>query len=185
MRRIRGGGTWRVALALVVAGAASATVNAAATTAQVPVAWQHRHARFTYVGMTTLYECDALESQVKRIITYFGARKDMKVTASCSQPLLPTRIANIDADFYSPVLADGTNPDTTTGSWAPIGLESGHPNFIDAGDCDLIEDMKELVTGSFTLRGLDYSTSCFPNQLTLHDFGVKGEVLKVTAATRG
>jgi hypothetical protein len=162
-------------LALAAAGSADA----------LPVAWQHHHTKFAYVGMTTLYACDALESQVKRILTYFGARPDVKVTAACSQPVLPTRHAVIDVDFYSPAVAEGSSGDTATGRWTTVELQSGHPHFIDAGDCDLIEDMKALVTGSFALRGLDYSTSCFPNALTLHDFAVKGEALKVTPPTRG
>lgn len=156
--------------------------SGAAVSAEVPIVWQRHQMRFSYVGFTTLYACDALESQVRRILAYLGARADLKVTARCSQPLLPTRQAVIDADFYAPILADGISADVGTGRWTPVGLEAGHPRFIGAGDCELIEDMKALVTASFSWRNVDYRTSCFPNELTLHDFGVKGEALKVKAA---
>jgi hypothetical protein len=159
---------------------------AASSGAKVPIVWQHHRVKFSYVGYTTLYACDALESQVSRILKYLGARADVKVTASCSRPVLPAHDAVIDADFYAPVLADGgAAAEAGMGQWTPVGLESGHPNFIEPGDCELIQGMKDLVTRNFTLRNFDYSTSCFPNQLTPHDFAVKGEALKVSAPTPG
>ena len=180
----------------IVILALSAT-PACADAVKVPVEWQHRQATFSYVGITTLYVCDSLESQVARILKYLGARADLKVRASCANPVVPTHDALVTAEFYVPVLADQTSAPSASastaasasasasGQWTPVTLEAGHPDFIDGGDCELLQAMKELVTSNFSWRNLDYGTSCFPHEMTLHDFGVKGEALKVAAPVRG
>jgi hypothetical protein len=47
------------------------------------------------------------------------------------------------------------------------------------GDCELIEDMKTLITQSFSVRGLDYRTDCVPRQAITNCFAVKGEILSI------
>ena len=71
-----------LALAGVSAGAGS--LAAAAASAGGPVVtstWQHHHVNFSYFGITTLYSCDGLESNIRSLLLHFGARKDAKVTA--------------------------------------------------------------------------------------------------------
>jgi hypothetical protein len=38
--------------------------------------------------------------------------------------------------------------------------------------------MKDFITQNFTLRAVEYRTSCFPNEVTLDGFSVKGQVLR-------
>ena len=50
------------------------------------------------------------------------------------------------------------------------------------GECELIDQLKSFVTKSFSLRQLDYQTSCFPREVTIADYHVSGEVLEAAVA---
>jgi hypothetical protein len=162
----------------------------------VPIEWQHHQDNFAYSGFTTLYSCDGLEGQVRRILTYLGARRDVKVTArGCARGFeAPGRYAWVAADFYVPAASTGTVASTGTasspgpvgemGQWTQIDMTPRHPFFMDAGDCELIEDMQALVTKNFDVRDLDYRSSCFPNELSFDGFAVRGQALKVVTARK-
>ena len=57
------------------------------------------------------------------------------------------------------------------------------------GDCELVGELKDLISKNFSLRDLNYRTDCVPHQLTLDDFSVKAQALKplpaAVAAARG
>jgi hypothetical protein len=155
-------------------------------TDKIPIAWQHHRTTFSYFGVTVLYSCDGLEEQVRRILLYLGARGDLKVrTRGCPHgPDAPTHNAWVDVDFHAPVPAGGGSADTVMAQWTRMELKPRHPSFLSEGDCELMQDMKDLVTGSFTVRDIDYRASCFPNPPSIDGFAVKGLTLKVAAPTR-
>jgi len=47
----------------------------------------------------------------------------------------------------------------------------------EAGDCELIEQVKTRVLPLFTTRNVDYHSSCIPNQLQVGGTVLKAEVL--------
>ena len=57
------------------------------------------------------------------------------------------------------------------------------------GDCELVREMKDLITKNFSLRNLEYRTDCFPHDVTLDEFSVKVQALRaspqMTAAATG
>ena len=60
----------------------SAAEDSAAAGAVVTGTWVHRHASFTYWGVTALYSCDGLEDNIRALLVHLGARKnDVKVNA--------------------------------------------------------------------------------------------------------
>jgi hypothetical protein len=147
---------------------------------KVPITWQHHKATFNYSGITTLYTCDGLEGQVRRILRYLGARVDLKINVTgCPRgPDSPGRNAWIEAEFDVPATAtDQPSADTATGAWVDVDMTPQHPLFMDAGDCELVQDMKDVVTKNFNIRHLDYRTSCYPNELSFDAFAVKGQAL--------
>ena len=148
----------------------------------VPSAWQHRTAQFHYFAVTTLFSCDGIEDQVRRILGYLGARKDMRVQArECiGGPVAARNTILVYADFYvlAPV-ADASAAGTVNAQWGALALSSVHPGFMSDGDCELIEDMKTPITQSFSVRGLDYRTDCVPHQVITDSFAVKGELLRI------
>jgi hypothetical protein len=182
----------RFAAAAVLAGVslpAALGVSQAATGGSpaadvVAGTWQHHKVTMNYFGITTLFTCDGLENHVRQILLYLGARQDLKVSATgCPGSVnAPSRTAWVNVDFYSLEPAANTAaPGTVKASWSALQLNSNHPRFMDAGDCELIQNMKDLALKNFTLRDVDYRTDCVPHDLNLDGFSVKGEALKVAS----
>jgi hypothetical protein len=179
------------ALGLLALPCVPTRLMAAETAAPVPAdvlssEWQHRKLGFAYSGVTTLYTCDGLEDHVRQILLYLGARKDLKVRATgCPGPFnSPSRTAFVDIDFYALVPAAGRPapgapaPATLNGHWTPLELTPRRPNFMGDGDCELMQGMKDFITKNFTLRAVEYRTSCFPHEVSLEGFSVKGQALR-------
>jgi hypothetical protein len=147
----------------------------------VTSAWQHHKVKFNYVGFTSLYTCDGLEDHVRQILLHIGARKDINVRASgCPGPNnAPSHMAWVYADFYTLApAADASGSDTVQARWTQLEVTPIRPNFMGDGDCELIEQMKPLITQNFSLRNIEYRTDCFPHQIVLDGFAVKGQALR-------
>ena len=156
-----------------------AAAPAEASEQVVTGAWQHHHDRFTYYGITALYSCDSLETNVRSLLLHLGARKDAKVDAmGCPNgPSVPGHNAIIDVDFYTLSPSSDAN-DTVQAQWMPVLVNSTHPSFMDHGDCELIAEMKDLISKNFSLRELSYRTDCVPHEVNIDDFTVKAQALK-------
>lgn len=165
-----------IALPLVSAADDSSAGGAVAGT------WVHRHGNFTYWGVTALYSCDGLEDNIRALLIHLGARKsDVKVNArGCPHgPSIPGRNAIIELDFYS--LSPGTDANaanTVQAHWVPVAVNTTHPYFMGRGDCELVQQLKEILTNNFSFRDLSYSTDCVPYQEYIDQFSVKAEALK-------
>lgn len=140
--------------------------------------WEHHHASFHYYGITSLYSCSGLEGSVRQLLTHLGA-KDVTVRAvGCPGGYdSPSRNAMVDVDFASLSPSSGA-ADTVQARWTPIEVSANHPYFVGHGDCELIDEMKDLLSKNFSLRDLDYRTDCVPHEVNLNDFSVKAQVLK-------
>ena len=180
-------------MALLVALACGLPVAYAATeTADTPAAdgvagaWQHHKVTFSYIGFTSLYTCDGLENRVRQILVHMGARKDAKVTARGCPGVYdtPSPTAWVEADFFTlaPVFSAGGS-DTVRTQWAAVEVTPRRPNFMGDGDCALVQGMKDLITKNFTLRNLEYRTSCTPYHFTLDGFAIKGQALRAVPLT--
>jgi hypothetical protein len=167
---------------LLFAGAA-----AAADTAATSAAWKEHTAKFHYSGFTTHYTCDGLEQKVKSILVYLGARGDAKVRATgCTRGLnAPSPFAWVDAHFHSVAAADkATGADAVQAQWASFEIAPHRPVDMGDGECELVEQMKDVITANFTLRDVKYHTSCTPHQISLGDYAVSGKVLRPVAVTK-
>jgi hypothetical protein len=151
--------------------------------------WQHHKVKFNYTGFTTLYTCDGLESHVRQILLHLGARKDINVTAAgCPGPFdTPSHTAWVDTDFYALAPAVGAGEsDRVQAHWTNLAVTPVRPSFMGNGDCELIQEMKPLITENFTLRNVDYRTDCFPHEITLNGFSVTGQALRpLSPSTNG
>jgi hypothetical protein len=166
--------------AALLGGLAFGTPSDTAPTDVVSGHWQHHKVKFNYTGFTTLYTCDGLESHVRLILLYLGARKDIHVTAAgCPGPYnTPSHTAWVDTDFYALAPAvDAGESDRMQAHWTDLSVTPVRPSFMGNGDCELIQEMKALITENFTLRNLDYRTDCVPHEITLNGFSVTGQAL--------
>jgi hypothetical protein len=144
-------------------------------------AWQHHKVTFSYFGFTSLFTCNGLEDHVRQILLHIGARKDAKVTASgCGGALnTPSHNAWVSTDFYTlaPAAGDGGS-DTVRARWTPLEITPRRPNFMTDGDCELMQSMKDFINQNFTLRDVEYRTSCVPHEMSLDGYAVKGQALR-------
>jgi hypothetical protein len=184
MRRIKS-----TSIKLAAAGLAffcAAGSAGAADTGVVASTWQHHVITFPYFGRTSKYNCDGLENSVRGILLHFGARKDLRVTASgCGPANTPGRSAFVATDFYT--LAPGADPNSSESvpaHWTLKHLDRDHPYFMDDGACELIDQMKDLITKSFAFQDLEYRTDCVPYDLHVNGFSVKGMALTAEAASK-
>jgi hypothetical protein len=170
-----------IGLLCVAQFAGAAAHGDSAPSEVVDGAWQHHRVSFTYVGFTTLYTCDGLEDHVRQILLHLGARKDVHVTASgCPGPFNePSRSAFVDAEFYALAPAAGAAASATVKArWTALEVTARRPSFMGDGDCELVQEMKDLITQNFSLRNVEYRTKCFPHDVTLDEFSVKGQALR-------
>jgi hypothetical protein len=142
--------------------------------------WQHHKVRFDYASVSTLFTCSGLESQVQSILGALGARQDAKVRAGgCfGRDDTPTRQAWVRMEFDTLIPAPDASSQAVRASWTPLLIESHRPSFMGDGDCELIDAMKDVITKSFSLRGVDYVTHCIPHGQSLDSYSIKGEVLR-------
>ncbi len=173
------------ALAALLALTASAAGFAADSANESALGtWQHHKAEFTYWGITTLYSCDGLEDNIRSLLIQLGARKDAKVSArGCPHGTsVPGRNAIVALDFYSLSPSEANSADAVQARWMPVDLSPTHPYFMGHGDCELLDEMKDIISKNFSLRDLNYRTDCVPHQINIQDFSIKAQALKALPA---
>jgi hypothetical protein len=174
---------WGVLAALVgfPLGLAAAETAAAPPTDVVTGAWQHHKVTFNYTGLTSLYTCSGLEGHVRQILVLLGARKDLHVSAmGCPGPAnAPSRSAWVTADFYTLAPApDAAGADAIRAQWTALEVAPLRPSFMGDGDCELVDQMKDLITQNFSLRDVEYRARCIPNELYMNSYAVRGRALR-------
>src|SRR5260370_17320828 len=73
-------------LALAALPVVSATTDGPAGGPVVAGTWEHRHATFHYDGITSLYTCAGLKSNIRALLQHLAARQDLTVRASHAPP---------------------------------------------------------------------------------------------------
>lgn len=182
----------RFGLGLLVAGAllgsaALAAEGAASAAAAEPAHWNHDTAKFNYFGFTSHYTCDGIEGKVEQILRLFGARKGAKVRATgCERgPGHPSPNAWLEVEFDAPAVGAGASPaDTFSARWTKLEVAPNRPFDIGAGDCELFEQMRDVLTKNITTKDLAYEAHCVPHQTSLGAFSIKGQVLKEAPAAK-
>lgn len=172
------------AAAAAPATAPTAAPTTAAAPASTPAQWRDLKLKFDYNGFTTLYTCDGLEGKVRQILLSFGARKDVKVRATGCEygSSHPSRFAWVTAEFSALTPAPEPAPaDAVKADWVKVQLAPNRPDFMGEGECELVEQMRDLLQKGFALRNTEYRTGCVPHQVSMADYSVTTEVLKPAA----
>jgi hypothetical protein len=151
----------------------------------VPVGWKHRRAEFSYFGQTTLYSCPGLEDKIREILVYLGAHEPKVSANGCPQIDAPSQTAFVSMEFDSLAALDAPAVDATAAAvWTPFSLSAHQPRFMGEGDCELVQDMQDVIEKNFDLHHLDYETRCSPHALSSDDFSVHGEALRLQNSNR-
>jgi hypothetical protein len=155
--------------------------------------WTQKEFQFTYQGFTTKYSCDGLRDKVRQILLQFGARKeDLKVYGyGCSSSGRPDIFPGVSVKMS--VLVPAGSAATTQGApalpshWQAVRLKLDNSSLAEAGECELIEQVKHKVLPLFTSRNVDLQDFCVPHQLSPGGTRLVADVLmpdQVQASTK-
>jgi hypothetical protein len=135
--------------------------------------WAQKEFRFIYQGFTTKYSCDGLRGKMRQILLQFGARKeDLKVyDYGCSSPSgRPDIFPGVSVKMSVLVPADSAaarqGAPVLPSHWQPVRLKLDNSSLDEAGECELIEQVKHKVLPLFTSRNVDLQNFCVPHQLS-------------------
>jgi hypothetical protein len=163
-----------------------------------PARWAQRKISFTYSGFTTHYSCEGLVDKVRVVLLQLGARRsDMNVhEAGCTSRLgEPTPFPAVAGTFsvLEPVApTQAFSPNGAGGivfaHWQPVNVRFDRSQLDMAGQCELLEQVKQHIVPLFPARNVDFSSNCVPHQLTPGGTALQVEVLMLdkgnTSSTR-
>jgi len=161
----------KVSCALVTCGFSVAAFSAEPSAADPEQGvWQKHVYGFQFLGFTSTYSCDGLASKLKVLLIAAGARADAKsASGACARGFgIPDKFAHADLTFYTlaPVgSAEHASP-PIMGVWRSVVIADRSPREVALGDCELIEQFRDMVLPMFTTRNIDNRLTCVPNQLS-------------------
>lgn len=171
-----------VAVLLTVTGWAAAAETGVQAARGETAVWTPKELLFIYQGFTTRYSCDGLRDKVRSILLELGAREDLKITETpCSElgrpdPFPGVRIKmNVLQPAGDNSAAAGTQ--SVPAHWKRIDLTPERDAVSAAGDCELIEQVKQSILPLFATRSVEYSSNCLPHQLQIGATRLRAEVL--------
>lgn len=168
--------------ALLLAGtaagepAATADTGAGAGADSGPGVWQDHQIELAYLGFTSRYSCDGLQSKLQLLLRQLGARADAKVTAfGCDRGFgTPSRFPRatmkfatlqpVDGGNGTPAAAPGSSAAPVTGVWRAVQLAPHRPFDLEDGDCELMEQFRDKVLPLFATRNQQLNLTCVPHQ---------------------
>lgn len=169
---------------------APASFAAPDATSAVSAVWTAKQVRFVYLGFTSKFSCDGLADRMRTVLLLLGARKDLQVNPSgCTSPYGrpdPFPGVMIKMNVLEPA---GNTPGSATSGSAPAAPVPAHWKMIDvnaalardplwqAGQCELLEQIKQSVLPKFSTRNVQYQSTCVPNQLAIGGTQLRAEVL--------
>jgi hypothetical protein len=145
--------------------------------------WTPKELRFTYLGFTSHYSCDGLRDKMRVILQQLGARPDMKLReVPCSGEFgRPTPFPGVTVNMnvltpFDPAKTSATETPLPS-HWKSVEISTDRDPLREAGDCELVEQVKSHVLPLFTTRNIEYRSTCIPNQLQVGGTQLKADVL--------
>jgi hypothetical protein len=143
----------------------------------VPGMWQDHQIELAYLGFTSRYSCDGLQSKLELLLRQLGARQDAKVSAfGCDRGFgTPSRFPRatmkfatlqpVDAGSGAAAAAPATTPaPPVAGVWRAVQLAPHRPFNLEDGDCELMEQFRDKVLPLFSTRDQQLNLNCVPHQ---------------------
>ncbi len=197
---------------VLFASTASATTQAIAAgedaTSTASAVWVEREAELVYMGFTSYYSCDGLRDKVRRVLNDLGMGAGLKLSArNCIRltgpEVMPSVriVAQVPTEATPEVLAQieseagtrelvarvkGVAPVEATAQFPAqrrlVVLEADPLGDLQAGDCELVEQLRDRVFPKLGVRVVEDRTRCSPRQLTLGSIHTVVEVLEPVSA---
>jgi hypothetical protein len=158
---------------------------AAADTAETetPAVWTPKQTSFTYMGFTTKYSCEGLVSKVRSVLLTLGARReDLSVSGiGCFEVGRPAPLPGVRVrmNVLQPVTTTGAAKGATpvVANWKPVQVQLNRDPLSEAGECELVEQIKQKLLPLFATRNVDFKSNCVPHQLKPGGTLLSAEVL--------
>jgi hypothetical protein len=183
----------RVAASCVLAALLSQAAYAASSddaAKAVQAVWQPVEIKYSYVGFTTAYNCDAFESKMKSILLALGAAPQTKVQANgCIGTNRPSRNFFVTVTTATPIAAseakepddkatkelaerltgkkDPLKTDPFPAQWKTIDLARDRRLNLEPGDCELMEGLRDKVVPQIGAKVVSENIGCTPGNLSI------------------
>jgi len=134
--------------------------------------WVPKEFKFTYQGFTTKYSCDALRDKVRGVLLLLGARPDLEVTrwgcgGSNGRPdIFPGVVVKMNVLAPANAANTATDVPPVATHWKNVAVQLDRSSLSEAGECELVEQVKQKILPLFTTRNIDYRSNCVPHQLS-------------------
>lgn len=166
--------------------------NAAESSAPVQATWKTQEIRYNYTGFTTAYNCDAAEDRLKAILRALGAHEQTRVSAQGCDFNRPSRNFFINITTATPVPLGENKPvekadkattsreellkrlgaapqsldETFPAEWKTVELSRDRKLNLEAGDCELMEGLRDHVLPKLSIKVVADRVKCVPRQLS-------------------
>lgn len=193
----------RLAASCILAVLLSQAAYAATPDAAKPVqaVWKPIEIKYSYVGFTTAYNCDAFEAKVKTILLALGAAPQTRVQANgCIDVNRPSRNFFVTITTATPIPAseateqpnksqrelaerltgkkDPLTSEPFPAQWKTVDLSRERRLDLQPGDCELMEGLSKDVLPKLSVKIVTDRVSCTPNNI-----GIQTPQLTVSALT--
>jgi hypothetical protein len=180
--------------AALLAGATAGHAQSAASAAPVQAVRKEQVLSFNFQSFTTFYSCSSLESKVKRILEAVGAGPEIKLrTRGCLNPHEIASMPHVEIKLVSlveatpEVLAEldknrtrreliarargdmrlvAIEEEQLPAQWKDVSL-SRPKLFLDAGDCELVEQMRDKVFPKLAIKIVEDEIRCSRQRASL------------------
>lgn len=178
--------TLAVAATLTIPAAwAAPQPDAAMRAAPEAGVWTPKEVDFAYRAFTSRYTCDGLRDKVRSIVLKLGARADAKVlTYGCLRGPRPEQLPNVRIRMHVLQPAPTDSAATVPAHWQTVDFAAGRDPAELAGECELIEQVREHVLPLFTTRNVSGSTTCVPRAPVIGATQLKADVLMADPSAR-
>ena len=176
-------------LAALLSPAAYADASDAAAKS-VQAVWKPVEIKYSYVGFTTAYNCDAFEQKVRNILLRLGAPEQTRVQANgCIDVNRPSRnfFVTINSAAVIPAAEAKEPPDKATrelaerltgrkdplktdpfpAQWKTVELSRDRRLDLQPGDCELMEGLSKDVLPKLSIKVVSDRVLCTPNNLSI------------------
>lgn len=168
-----------------VAAAADANpTNSAGSETQA--VWTPQQASFTYAGFTTKYSCEGLVSQVRSVLLSLGARRDdlVVIGTGCLEAGRPAPFPGVKVRMSVLTPASGTAGNAIAAQWKPVRVRLDTDPLAEAGQCELVEQIKQKLLPLFATRDVEFKPNCVPHQLNPNGTRLSAQVLMPVQSAR-
>lgn len=151
--------------------------------------WKPQEIRYSYVGFTTAYNCDAAEARLKNILLALGAHPQTKVYANGCYNNRPSKSFFISITTATPVAASDAKPsarDQTEqelikklggkntistepfpAQWQTVNLSRDRKLDLQPGDCELMQGLRDSVLPKLSVKIVTDRVECTPRSLSI------------------